>query len=159
MWDVQIVRWRCNVEQNQKWDVTWDPTTGAFNLVSPVSQKCWDNYDANVGGRLSQSTCNSGSIDNKRFYLEYQGFVANCGGSADRKVRSPLADTSVTAPVLPLSLTSSVQILPQLYCISLSCELMLIMVLMTTATMVLTMRTKTAAMRVLLLFLIMVIMS
>jgi hypothetical protein len=106
MWDVQIVRWGCNGADDQKWDITWDSTGGAFTLVSPVSQNCWDSSDAGLGQSLNQDTCSSGSIDAiyQKFYLEYQGYVPNCGGASNRKVRTPLADTIVIACVQPNSL-------------------------------------------------------
>ncbi len=103
-WDVQIVRWGCNDAQNQRWDITWDSTSGAFTFVSPVSQKCWNNWDAPLGMRLNQFACDGGTNDQKRFFLEYQGYVANCGGSSNRKVRTPLPNTLVIACIQPISL-------------------------------------------------------
>jgi hypothetical protein len=95
MWIVQIVHWGCNAAPNQKWDINWDPLTGAFNVSSPVSEKCWDNVRAESGGRLSQYSCNTAPFDNMRFYLEYQGYLTNCGGASNRKVSIPSADPPV----------------------------------------------------------------
>jgi hypothetical protein len=89
---VQILRWECNGAANQKWAIDWDPTSGSFAIISPVSQKCWNNYETALGGRLNQYTCDLGSDVNMEFYFEFQGFVENCAGAAKDMVRSSLYD-------------------------------------------------------------------
>jgi hypothetical protein len=83
---LQIDRWECNGKTNQKWDITQESDTGVTTITSVFNQMCWDNYDAILGQRLNQFSCISGSANNKKFYLEFQDYVPNCGGAAKQRV-------------------------------------------------------------------------
>ncbi len=85
---VQISRRGCNGEQNQKYDIAWDSRTGAFTLVSSVSQKCWDNGGGYLFDVLRQFNCTTGTQERQKFYLEYQGYVPGCEGPAKQNVRT-----------------------------------------------------------------------
>ncbi len=84
---LQINRSICNGQDNQKWDITQDPETLTTTFASVYNQKCWDNNEAKLGQSLNQYGCVIGSANNKRFYLEFQGYVTNCSGAAGQKVR------------------------------------------------------------------------
>ncbi len=84
---LQIERFACfGGQANEAWDIIRDSSTGGVQFVSAHNQKCWDNRGAVAGGPLTQSTCNLVAAVNKTFYLEFQGFVPNCGGALTQKV-------------------------------------------------------------------------
>jgi hypothetical protein len=83
---LQIDRFECNGKTNQKWDITQESDTGVTTITSFFNQMCWDNYDAILGQRLNQYRCIAGVANNKKFYLEFQDYVPNCGGVAKQRV-------------------------------------------------------------------------
>jgi hypothetical protein len=92
---LQIERATCTGANSQKWDITQESDTGVTTLTSVFSKKYWDNFEAPLGGRTKQYSCIYGSRNNKKYYLEFQGYVTNCGGAASQKVRtSSVADKS-----------------------------------------------------------------